>query len=478
MKHPHVVVVLDDQHRYSALGANGDTVVRSPNLDRLAGQGMVCDQVFSCSPICAPYRAQLFTGRYAHKNGVVDNEYKMRADQITLSQAFKNAGYHTGYVGKWHLGCPPYTADKRYGFDTMAANNAEHEYYETRYFENERGPIAIDGWAPEEETAIAIRFLEQHRRDQPETPLFLTLSWAPPHSPYTQYPEVYDIYDSAEIVLRPNVPERMAAFARWEIAQYYGNVTALDAQFGRLMDALDRLEMTRDSLLIFTSDHGDHLSSHGYGKEADAGDHVPIWRDDDDRPMHHSLLASKGTPYEESIHVPFVARFPGRVAEGVRTAVLMGSVDIMPTVLRLCDLEVPAGVQGRDLSHVFLGRDGPLADSVFLQILGPGWPNRGDWVGLWRGVRNDRWTYARWHRNEYGPWLFDRENDPYEMTNLAGRAVFAEVQRGLEARLRQWMEETDDPFDTGPRDPLTGMLELGQEFTHEMHLNPGAGDQP
>ena len=156
----------------------------------------------------------------------------------------------------------------------------------------------------------------------------------------------------------------------------------------------------------------------------------------------------------------------------------MSSVDIMPTVLRLCGLEVPAGVQGRDLSHVFLGGNGPLADSVYLQLLGPGWPHRGDWVGFWRGVRNHRWTYARWHRDAYGPWLFDRENDPYEMTNLAGRAAFVEVQRGLETRLRQWMEETGDPFETGPRDSRTGMLELGQEFTHEKYLTPGDADQP
>ena len=98
--------------------------------------------------------------------------------------------------------------------------------------------------------------------------------------------------------------------------------------------------------------------------------------------------------------------------------------------------------------------------------MGPGWPKRGDWVGFWRGIRTNRWTYARWiDSNDI--WLFDRENDPYEMTNLAGNPDYAEIQQQLEQRLRQWMAQTDDPFETGERDPETGMLCLGQEFTSE-----------
>ena len=142
MTPPHIVYVLDDQHRYCALGSSGNPIVRTPNLDRLAGEGMVLDQVFSSCPICAPHRAQLFTGRYSHCNGVPDNEYRLRAGQTTLPQALKRAGYHTGLIGKWHLGYPPYSEEQRFGFDYMAANNAEHDYYRGSYFENERGPIS------------------------------------------------------------------------------------------------------------------------------------------------------------------------------------------------------------------------------------------------------------------------------------------------------------------------------------------------
>ena len=222
---------------------------------------------------------------------------------------------------------------------------------------------------------------------------------------------------------------------------------------GRLLRTLDRLNLASDTIVIYTSDHGDHLSSHGYGKPRD-------------RWMHPSMRASKATPFEESIHVPFLVRFPGRVKANTRTRALLGSVDIMPTLLALAGVAIPEGVQGTDLSHVLLGRDGPRPDSVYLQILGPGWPNRGQFVGFWRGLRTYDWVYARWKDDENGPMLFNVKQDPFEMNNLAGRH---EMEAELAARLAKWIKDTKDPFDTGERDPDTGMLKLGQEFIHQKY---------
>ncbi len=140
----------------------------------------------------------------------------------------------------------------------------------------------------------------------------------------------------------------------------------------------------------------------------------------------------------------------------------------MPTLLGLCGVAVPKEVQGHNLSHVATGKNGPPPpDSVYLQNMGPGWPDRIKWVGFWRGIRTDRWVYARWHKDEHGPLLFDRENDPHELKNLAGQKEYAKVQQEMEDRLRRWIAETGDPFDTGARDPKTGMLMLGQEFADE-----------
>jgi len=157
---------------------------------------------------------------------------------------------------------------------------------------------------------------------------------------------------------------------------------------------------------------------------------------------------------------------------GSRTQTLFSSVDVMPTLLSLCGVGIPEGVQGKDLSHVVTGEAGDEPDSVYLQILGTGWPHRGKWVGFWRGVRTERWTYARWREQEkyeHGIWLFDREKDPFEMNNLAGRPEHKHIQTKLEKRLQLWMQETDDPFDYGEREPETGMLLLGQEFTHQKY---------
>jgi arylsulfatase A-like enzyme len=241
----------------------------------------------------------------------------------------------------------------------------------------------------------------------------------------------------------------MAEFARREIAQYYGNVSALDAQMGRLLGALDTLGIADDTIVCFSSDHGDHLSSHGYGKPMDK------W-------LHPTMRASKSTPYEESVHIPFLLRYPRVVRGGRRTRALFGSVDVMPTLLTLCGVTIPDGVQGHNLAHVVTGAaDGTLPDSVYLMNMGTGWPDRPRWVGCWRGVRTARWVYARWHNpDDHEPVLFDRRIDPYELNNLAGKPKFADVQRQMEARLKKWMADTGDPFETGRRAPGKGMLDL------------------
>ncbi|MCL5278841.1 MAG: sulfatase [Planctomycetes bacterium] len=450
-KRPNILFVFADQLRYSALGSSGNKVVRTPNFDRLASEGLVFDNALANHPLCSPYRANLLTGKYGFANGVPDNEYVLWDNQVTLAQALKAAGYHTGYVGKWHLGTGPYTPQMRYGFDYLFASNCPNKHYGAAYFRNEAGPITIKKFCPEGETDEAVQFLENHVKTQGGSPFALVMSWEPPHWPYEQYPRQFDTYDPAQVDLPPNVPVQMAEFARREIAQYYGNVSALDAQMGRLLEALSRLGIAEDTIVCFSSDHGDHLSSHGYGKPADK------W-------MHPTMRASKSTPYEESVHIPFLLRYPRLVQGGRRTRALFGSVDVMPTLLDLCGVAIPTGVQGHSLAEVVAGKEGgALPDSVYLMNMGTGWPDRPRWVGLWRGVRTERWVYARWWHNqdEHEPLLFDRQNDPYEMNNLAGNPKFTDVQQQMETRLKKWMADTGDPFETGPREPTKGMLDLG-----------------
>ena len=395
---PNILFVFSDQQRCDTLGCTGNQVIHTPAFDRLAAEGILFRQAFSSCPICSPYRGQILTGRYSHKNGVVDNEYGLSPGQTTMAQALNDAGYRTGYVGKWHLGYGPYTPEKRYGFDYMAANNCDHHHLDMQFYEDEDGPFTVDSWGPTAMTDRAIQFMQNYIDREKDSPFFLMMSWGPPHWPYDRYPEKHKIYTPDDVEVPQNVPDAMKAFAAEEIADYYGNISALDEEMGRLMKWLDDKGVRNDTILCFSSDHGDHLSSHGYGKPKDE------W-------LHHSKRASKATPYEESIHIPFILSYPKMVTPVTTSDTLFSSVDVMPTLLALAGIESPEEVQGLDLSHTLLGREGPQPDSVYLQILGPGWPHRGDWVGYWRGLRTMRWVYARW----YGSgeiWLFDRENDP------------------------------------------------------------------
>ena len=448
MSKPNVVFVFDDQHRYDCLGCTGNALTATPNLDRLAREGAAFDQAFACYPLCSPFRGQLLTGTYCHLNGVVCNEYKLFDGQATLATALSAAGYRTAYIGKWHLGYGPYPAPKRAGFDELLAYNCGHGFYKTEYHHNEEGPIPFDGWAPQGETDLAIDYLERRAADG--RPFALLMSWAGPHWPYDQYPQEFNTVDPGQVQVAPNVPEPLAPYARTELAEYYGFCSALDAQFGRITDALDRLALADNTIVVFTSDHGDHLWSHGYGRPFDK------W-------MHPSRRASKATPYNESARIPFLMRWPGHVPAGARPGAMLGSCDMMPTLLGLVGAECPAGVQGADLSHVCLGQDGEAPDSVYLQNMGVGWPNRDEFTGFWRGVRTRRHMYARWLNDEQPALLFDVVEDPCEMTNLADSADHAAVRAEMEGRLQRWIAETKDPFETGERG-AKGMLVLGQEF--------------
>ena len=212
-KKPNILFVFADQLRYSALGSSGNQVVRTPSFDRLAAEGLVFDNALANHPLCSPYRANILTGKYGFANGVPDNEYVLWDNQVTLAQALKTAGYHTAYVGKWHLGTGPYTPRKRYGFDYLFASNCPNRHYGAVYHRNESGPIKIDKFAPEGETDEAIQFLEDHLKARRDSPFALVLSWEPPHWPYEQYPQEFNTYDPAKVDLPPNVPVQMAEFA-------------------------------------------------------------------------------------------------------------------------------------------------------------------------------------------------------------------------------------------------------------------------
>jgi arylsulfatase A-like enzyme len=404
---PNVLLIIPDQLRAQALGCMGNPDVRTPNLDRLASEGILFRQTFANSPVCCPARAVLLTGKYAHKNGMVANDLRLRESAVTLAKLLRAQGYQTGLIGKWHLDggkrdpgfVPP--GPRRQGFDFWAACECRHDHFRPVLFRDTPEPIRGQKFEPELETDIAIEFLRANRN----RPFFLMLSMGPPHDPYGAPEEYMRRYDPEKLTMRPNWRPGVPQASRKHLAAYYAAITAIDDQVGRLLRALADLGLDRDTIVLFTSDHGDMLGSQG--------------------------ARLKRKPWEESIRVPGILRYPARVLAGRSSDVLLSHVDMAPTLLPLCGVPVPADVQGSDLSGVVLGKTDRGPDSVFFQIFvpfaGDGTPHP------WRGVRTQRTMYAR---TEKEPWvLYDLDTDPDELHNRGKDPQAAGARAELEARL-------------------------------------------
>jgi arylsulfatase A-like enzyme len=417
-RRPNILFIVPDQLRAQALGCAGNPDVKTPNLDRLAREGLVFNRAFANSPVCCPARAVLLTGKYAHRNGMTANDLRLRGSETTLAELLKAAGYRTGFIGKWHLDggrrepgfVPP--GERRQGFDYWAANECSHDHFNNHYFRDDPTPIPLGKYEAEGWTDLAVEFL---RRPE-ERPFFLMVMMGPPHDPYKAPPRYEALYDPARLAMRPNWVEGSRMGSRQDIASYYAQVTAIDDQIGRLMSVLAEQNLRDETIVVFTSDHGDMLGSQGQ--------------------------RLKRKPWEESIRVPCFISFPGRVKSGERTDAIITHVDMAPTLLGLCGLGIPRSMQGTDLSRAVLRRSAAGPDSAFFQIFGP---FNGDSTPFgWRGVRTGRYMYAR---SQQQPWvLFDLERDPDEMRNLAGTPSAAAVQAAMEKKLRGWMKRTGDSW--------------------------------
>lgn len=419
--HPNVVFVFADQWRAQATGYSGNSVVETPNLDALSERSVNFTNAVAGCPVCSPYRASLMTGQYPHTHGVFINDVHLSDDAESLGKQYARAGYDTGYIGKWHLDgrgrknyIPP---ESRQGFEFWKVLECTHDYNNSEYYADDDPTLREwDGYDAIEQTKEAQNYIRDHA--DADNPFLLFLSWGPPHTPYHTAPGRFrDRYDAVEMPVRPNVPENRAEDAREMIAGYYAHCTALDECVGRLMNTLEECGITGDTIFVFTADHGDMLCSHDAEK--------------------------KQRPFEESIRVPFLLHYPGLGSGEVGFQI--DAQDIMPTLLNLSGLEVPATVQGRDLSPLTRGESVEEDDAVVLSCYVP--------FGQWtrdvggrecRGIRTDRYTYVR---SLDGPWLlFDNQEDPYQLRNLVDSENHGDLREKLDKKLHNLLDRTDDEF--------------------------------
>lgn len=444
---PNVLFVMADEWRAQAFGYTGDTNARTPTIDGFAAESLNFEQAVSGTPVCAPARASLLTGQYPLTTGVYINDVPLEPTGLTLGEVFRNAGYRTGYIGKWHLyGSPDgrygrreafIPEDKHFGFQYWKASECTHDYNHSFYYEgNDPTKKYWEGYDAFAQTDDACQFLRDNA--QSDTPYFLVLSYGPPHFPLETAPEQYQrMYRDREIELRPNVPHEDAAEASEALRGYYAHIAALDDCFARLLSALEETGTAEDTIVVFTSDHGDMMGSQGMVAE------------------------QKLYPWEESNRVPLLVRYPAEFGKSAtRSSALINFPDIMPTLLGLCGLPIPDGVQG---TNYFSSESASVlpTTTAFLSMPVPVMSARAHGIAEYRGVRDARYTYVR---TLEGPWLlYDNQRDPYQMHNLCGRPEAQEIQSRLDGELNTWLEALGDQFlpanEYLERDSLTHYME-------------------
>ena len=434
---PNLLFILADQWRGSAFGFGSDAAVRTPNIDRLARQGANWRRAYAANPVCTPNRACILTGRYSHQIGMIQNNLQLPPREVCWPQLFREAGYATHYVGKWHLDGPSkpgYVRPgwRRRGFQGFEGFNRGHVYHEPWGFDDDGAPLAHLGldlaepyYEPTLQTDLAIEFMRRHAGRQ----FVCFLSWGPPHTPFRP-PDAFDAYDPEEINLRPNVPREHQDRARRELAGYYGLCESLDREMGRLLAFLDDTGLDANTLVIFTADHGELAGSHGKYR--------------------------KGEPENESLQVPLLMRLPG-VISASEPQTLINSVDLMPTLLSVCRFPAPAACSGRDLSGALAEKrqfggvqsiycEGKVANKKSAP------PNSNSPTqGPWRSIVTDRYKLIVRGGYETVEGLFDLQEDPLELRNLAGKPDAIRIHSDLLAELRDWGGRTDDTFPSTPR---------------------------
>lgn len=444
---PNVLFVIGDEWRAQAFGYSGDTNARTPTVDAFAKESLDFEQAVSGAPVCAPMRASLITGQYPLTHGVYINDVPLEPTGLTLGEVFQNAGYRTGYIGKWHLyGSPDgdygrreayIPVDKRFGFQYWKVGECTHDYNNSFYYEGDDPTKKYwEGYDAIAQTEDACQFVRDNAAS--DEPYFLVVSYGPPHFPLETAPERYQaMYRDQEIELRPNVPQKGAAKAKDDLRGYYAHIAALDDCFARLLRTLEETGTVDNTIVIFTSDHGDMMGSQGMVAE------------------------QKLYPWDESNRVPLLVRYPADFGKvGTHSSSLINSPDIMPSLLGLCKLPIPEGVQGTN--YFSSGSSLTLATTTaFLSMAVSVHRARANGIAEYRGVRDARYTYVR---TLNGPWLlYDNQRDPYQMHNLCGESEMQEVQSRLEGELNAWLEMLGDEFLPGreylERDSLTHYTE-------------------
>ena len=421
---PNILYLIADQWRASATGYAGDPNVKTPNLDRLAKESQNFRNAVSVLPVCTPHRAALLTGRYPTSTGMFLNDAHLPDEELCMAEILGAAGYATGYIGKWHLDghgresyIPP---ERRQGWQYWKAAECDHSYNHSHYYTgNSDVKRYWEGYDAFAQTKDAQEYVRNHATHG--QPFILMVAYGAPHFPHKTAPEAFKaLYPPEKIQLPPNVPPALQARARQEAQGYYAHCTALDKCIGELLDTLAQTGLASNTIVVFSSDHGEALGSQGVAP------------------------TQKQVAWSESAQVPFLLRLPGIAARTVTTPIT--TPDILPTLLGLAGVDRPKTIEGEDLSPLL--RSGRDADRAALYMCVSPFANvPHEKLQEYRAIRTDRYTYVR---SLQGPWvLYDDVKDHFQTNNLVGREGSTALVRELDRHLQAQLKRIGDDFRPG-----------------------------
>lgn len=417
---PNVVYILTDQWRASAFGYSGDPNVQTPNIDQLAHESINFTNAITVNPVCTPHRAALQTGRFPTSTGMFLNDLYLPEEELCMAEIFKSEGYKTAYLGKWHLDGHGRHNDvipeRRQGYDYWKALECSHDYNKMPYYDNQGPEMKYwNGYSPFAISQDAQNYMTEQAQNL--NPFLLFVSIATPHFPHGSAPQEYqDMYSESDIILPPNIPEEMQQKARKELVGYYAHCTATDKAIGELIEKIKELGIWKNTIVVFTADHGEMMGSQGI------------------RPM------AKQVAWDESVHVPFLVKNLHTDQKGGVVNAPLTTPDILPSLLGLSDIEIPESVEGEDLSDL-IRFPNPEKDraALFMNVC----PfTREHIYDEYRGIRTKQYSYVR---TLNGPsMMYDHVNDPYQMNNMLDIQEYIKIQKALDKKLEKALKKIGD----------------------------------
>ena len=436
----NLLIITNDQHRADCLGCYGNTVIRTPAVDRLAGEGVRCENYFVHAPQCVPSRASLHTGRYPHVHRVPTNAYRLPDSEQTIAKILNAQGYRTACVGEMPFAPRSYTG----GFERVLASNKDYDKFLAQHglkFPATEGPFqaAPVPWTDDmDETAFFANHARGFLRSNRDAPFFLHINFRRPHHPFNPPAPFDKMYIGArfpashkregEMANKP--PQQQAALEKsvgFDLrtmsaadldrvkAYYYGMISENDKYIGEVLDELKTSGLEDHTLVIFNADHGEMLGDHG-------------------------LLFKGSYMYDPVVRTPYIMRAPGRFPAGVVVNGLVEEVDVLPTILDVLGVPIPSAVQGKSLVPLAKNPAAKHKQAVFAEF------------PTIRMARTKDWKLVHYTKARHGE-LYHLTEDPYELTNLYGDSKYASARAEMEGVLFDWLAGSQDPNLAPVRDP-------------------------